>query len=143
MGYMRTLINELNGIPRANPGITSAVEHQLVSLPAWFPAEKAAAILRHHATSFAFVTDRAGISGTVSLADVATAPQTKTVSWIARPLGQAIPLDTTVAEALASMHHQALDHLPVAVGGLIIGIVTRAALTAIAPVEPSARPLAA
>jgi hypothetical protein len=147
MGHLHT---NLDATPRtllAGHGIASAVKRDLVSLPAWFPADKAAAILRHHAAAFAFVTDRTGISGTASLVELERIPRTKSVAWVATPLGRAIALDTSPADALAMMQRQGLDHLPASVGGLIIGIVTREALEPLLePViegEPMLSPLAA
>jgi hypothetical protein len=143
MGHLHT---KLDAIPRtllAGHGIASAVKRDLVSLPAWFPADKAAAILRHHAAAFAFVTDRTGISGTASLVELERIPRTKSVAWVATPLGRAIALDTSPADALAMMQRQGLDHLPASVGGLIIGIVTRSALEPLLEGEPLLSPMAA
>lgn len=149
MGHLHTSVESTSrdGIRKtllASPGIAPAVKRALVSLPAWFPAGQAAAVLRHHAAAFAFVTDRAGISGTASLEDLAAAPRTKSVSFVATPLGHALSIDSTATEALASMRRQGHSHLPVVVGGLIIGMVTREALEPLAtPGEPSLSPLAA
>jgi CBS domain-containing protein len=128
MGHLNTNLDGTSRTLLAGHGIAPALKRELVSLPAWFPADKAAAILRHHATAFAFVTDRTGISGTASLVELERIPRTKSVAWVATPLGRAISLDTAPAEALAMMRRQGLDHLPASVGGLIVGIVTRDAL---------------
>ncbi len=135
MGHLHSHLDTISAPLLAGHGIAPAVKRELVSLPAWFPADKAAAILRHHAAAFAFVTDRTGISGTASLVELERVPRSKSVAWVATPLGRAISLDTTPAEALAMMRRQGLDHLPASVGGLIIGIVTRQAL------EPLVAPL--
>ena len=50
---------------------------------------------------------------------------------MAIPLGRALPLDASPEEALARMADEGLEHLPIEVGGLIVGIVTRAAVTAL------------
>jgi hypothetical protein len=131
MGQLRTAAIERTSASVANPGIASAVERESVSLPSWFPVDKAASILRAGAATFAFVTDRTGIGGTASLAELERAPRTKSVSFVAIPLGRALPLDTSPEEALARMADAGLEHLPIEVGGLIVGIVTRTAVTAL------------
>ena len=129
MGQLRTADIERTSV--AAPGVASAVERGSISLPAWFPVDKAASILRAGAAAFAFVTDRTGIAGTASLAELERAPRTKSVSYVAIPLGRELPLDASPEGALARMVAEGLEHLPIAIGGIIVGIVTRAAVTAI------------
>jgi CBS domain-containing protein len=55
---------------------------------------------------------------------------------VAIPLGRALPLDASPEEALTLMSAEGLEHLPIAIGGLIVGIVSREAVAALVAGNP-------
>jgi hypothetical protein len=120
----------------APPGarVDAHMHRGFIRLPSWFPTDKAAAVLRQKGQRFALVVDRAGSTGLAHLGQLAAAPPTKSVLWCARPLGRAVTSAALVDEALALMTAASVDHLPVTVDGLLVGILTReAALEGLSP----------
>jgi len=117
------------------------VERNCVSLPAWFPAEKAAAVLRQQKKQFALLADHQGVTRVASLDELSQAPATKSVLWCGRPLGPAVSPATSASEALRLLEAHPDAFLPVVLGGVVLGILNRAtvATTAIrGPALPSA-----
>lgn len=114
--------------------VGALVERAVASIPSWFPADKAAAVLRQQGRAFTLVTNRSGVSGVASAQALASAPPTKSVSWCTVSLAQAVRPDVSLDRALALMDDSSVDCLPVVVGGglggVIAGIVTREAIEA-------------
>lgn len=118
--------------------VGSFVERDLISLPSWFPAPQAAAILRHKGKTFVVVTDKTGIDAVASVQSLSHAPATKSVRWCAVSLGQSVTPDLPVEEAVQLMDLYGVDCLPVVAGGTIggarggpiVGMVTRERLEA-------------
>ena len=96
-----------------------------LTLPAWFPADKAGAVLRNKGKRFALITDGNGWASVADVRQLAVAPSTKSVSFCARPLGPAVAATASFDEAIRLMdtHHKA--YLPMVVSGVIVGIVAR------------------
>jgi hypothetical protein len=115
---------------RAWVGVDSLMTRSFVSLPSWFPADKAAAVLRQQGKEFALVTERTGGPALAHLRDLAAAPTNKSVLWRTTPLGRAVTPGARIDQALSLMDAHASDNLPVVVGGLIVGLLTRRALVA-------------
>ncbi|HEX2656972.1 MAG TPA: hypothetical protein VHU40_01815 [Polyangia bacterium] len=108
-----------------------AIERNCVSLPAWFPADKAAAVLRHQKKQFALLADQQGVTRVASLDQLTHAPATKSVLWCGRPLGPAVAPATSPEEALRLLDAHPEAFLPVVLGGVVLGILTRAALPSV------------
>lgn len=117
--------------------VDAHMARDFISLPSWFPAEKAAAVLRQQGRRFALVVNRAGATGLADVGQLAAAAPTKSVLWCARPLGRAVTSDALLDEALTLMTAAAVDHVPVTVDGLLVGILTREA--ALAGRSPASR----
>jgi predicted transcriptional regulator len=119
--------------PFAVETVGDLADRAIASIPSWFPADKAAAVLRQQGKTFALVADRTGVSGVASAQALAAAPPTKSVSWCTVSLAQAVKSDVSLDRALALMDDYSVDCLPVVVGGfggLIAGIITRDAIEA-------------
>ena len=111
-------------------GFQGLASDNFISLPAWFPADKASAILRKTGKRFVLISDRNGIERVTDLRQLASAPSTKSVSWCALPLGPSVTLQATRDEVLRLMDGRRSAYLPVVIGGVIVGIVARDAGTA-------------
>jgi len=110
------------------------MERDFVSLPAWFSAAQAAKILRQTGKSYAlFGGER--LATTVELEGGGG----KSAASCAVPLGPAIAVDASLTQAWALMESHRLDRLPVALGRLLVGVVTRETLAAHLPGRPDQR----
>lgn len=118
-----------------------ATERNCVSLPGWFPADKAAAVLRHQKKQFALLADQQGVTRVASLEQLAHAPATKSVLWCGRPLGPAVAPTTSADEASRLLDDHPETFIPIVLGGVVLGILTRAAISS-APRLPVRAPLA-
>ena len=107
------------------PCVAEAMSSDFISLPAWFPAEKAASVLRLKSKGFAFISGPGGQTSLVALEELDGAPVRKSVAWCVRPLGPTVAQDATLDDAVALMDRHAIDHVPVVMGRLLVGIVTR------------------
>ena len=105
--------------------VERVMTQDFVSVPSWFPADKAASVLRHTGKAFALVAGPRGDNHLASLNDLLTAPSTKSVGWCAKPLGPTVANDTTFDEAMELMDAHSLDRVAVVFGRLLVGIVTR------------------
>jgi|GEM_PF-5597963 len=110
-----------------------AIEHNCLTLPAWFPADKAAAVLRQQKKQFVLLADHKGTTRAASLDQLEQAPVTKSVLWCGRPLGPAVSTSTPRHEALRLMETHVHSYLPIVMGGVVLGILTRQALSAKSP----------
>jgi Mg/Co/Ni transporter MgtE len=126
-GPMANIDGDGDGADRE--GFQGLASDNFLSLPAWFPADKASAILRQTGKRFVLVSDRNGIERVTDLRQLASAPSTKTVSWCALPLGPSVGPQATLDEVLRLMEERRSAYLPVVVGGMIVGIVARDAAT--------------
>src|SRR6188474_1118589 len=99
---MNPAINGLNSV---------AIEHNCVTLPAWFPADKAAAVLRQQRKQFVLLADHKGTTHAASLDQLERAPATKSVLWCGRPLGPALSTATPRHEARRLMETHAHAYL--------------------------------
>ena len=111
-----------DGDVRADAGLAS---DNFLTLPAWFPADKASAVLRKKGKRFALVGDRNGTELVADLHCLSSAPPTKSVSWCASPLGPGVAPTATLDQVACLMDARGSAYLPVVVGGLIVGIVAR------------------
>ena len=106
-----------------------------LTLPAWFGAQQAAAVLRSKGKRLALI---AGVDGMTSVADLhrlAAAPGTKSISWCATPLGPAVLPTTSLDEVHRLMDVHGSDYLPVVTGGVIVNILARDSVDAAATLE--------
>ena len=119
--------------PAINGSNSVAIEHNCLTLPAWFPADKAAAVLRQQRKQFVLLADHKGTTHAASLDQLEQAPATKSVLWCGRPLGPAVSTATPRHEALRLMETHVHSYLPILMGGVVLGILTRQALAANGP----------
>jgi hypothetical protein len=108
----------------------SLASDNFLSLPAWFPAEKACAILRATGKRFVLIADGNGLGRIADRQQLASAPLSKSVSWCGVPLGPSVTPAATPDEVLGLMDAHRMAYLPVVVGGVVVGIVARDAATA-------------
>jgi len=106
-----------------------------LTLPAWFPADKAAAVLRSQGKRFALIADRNGMSSVADRQQLAAAPASKSIAWCATPLGPPVSPSTSFDEARRLMDAHA--YLPVVIGGVVVRILARDASTR--PLRPRLR----
>lgn len=106
--------------------------NDMASLPSWFNAGQAAAILRQQGKRFALITDRAGVSRIATRAALASVDDTKSAEACAIPLAVGVGVETPLSAALELMDRHHVDLLPVRGGGpvgsftgLLVGIVLR------------------
>jgi len=119
------------------------VERNVLTLPAWFPAAKAHAVLRLKRTPFALLADARGAHAVVHADELATAAPERSLSGCATPLGPAISAQTPIDEALLFMNRHAALCLPVVMGGVVLGLLSRAAATEALAAQGSPRSEAA
>jgi hypothetical protein len=96
-----------------------------LSLPAWFPADKAGAVLRNKGKRFALIGDRSGSACVVDLRQLASAPSSKSVSFCATRLGPAVSATASFDDVLRMMDSHQSSYLPVVVCGVMVSIVAR------------------
>jgi hypothetical protein len=96
-----------------------------LTLPAWFPAAKAAAVLRSQGKRLALIADRNGVSSVAALEELAAAPANKSISWCAAPLGPAVAPATSQLEVRRLMDADGSAYLPVVMGGVVLSILAR------------------
>lgn len=109
------------------PRVGDFVADGAVSVPPWFTSAQALAVLRLKARSFVLVSGPGRGSGRVASRDrLAAAAPDQSVSGSSQLLGPAVTPLTTVAEALRMMDVAASDHAAVVVGGVVVGILSRA-----------------
>ena len=109
-----------------------------LTLPAWFQAGSAAAVLRSKGKRLALIADRNGMTSVADVRRLAAAPSGKSVSWCASPLGPAVSPTTSLAEAHRLMDAHGSAYLPVVMGGVIVKILARDSVPAVVtdgPVE--------
>lgn len=104
------------------------MERDFVSLPAWFSAAQAAKVLRQTGKSYA-------LFGGERLATAAEleAGGAKSAASCAFPLGPAVAVNSSLDRVWAIMQARRLDRLPVALGRVLVGVVTREALAGRVP----------
>src|SRR6185436_8282832 len=95
-----------------------------LTLPAWFPAAKARAVLRLKGIPFALLSDGRGAYAAVHVDELALAPPERSLSGCATSLGPAIVETLPIDEALRLMNRQATVYLPVVLGGAVLGILS-------------------
>lgn len=96
-----------------------------MSLPAWFTSAQACAVLRLKGQSFALFTDACGGVRVASLARLGAAPAEQALVCSSAPLGPRVAPATPLADALQVMDAQRVDHVTVARGGVMIGVLGR------------------
>jgi hypothetical protein len=106
-----------------------------LTLPAWFGAEQAAAVLRSKGKRLALIAGGDGMSSVADLHRLAAAPSTKSISWCAVPLGPAVLPTTSLGEARRLMDAHGSAYLPVVTGGVIVSILARDSIDAAATFE--------
>jgi len=115
-----------------------------LTLPTWFPAAKARAVLRLKGIPFALLSDARGAYAAVHVDELAIAPPERSLSGCATSLGPAVAETLPIDEAVRLMNRQATAYLPVVLGGAVLGVLSHAAVTAAleaaayAPMAPSA-----
>jgi hypothetical protein len=107
-----------------------------LTLPAWFQAGSAAAVLRSKGKRLALIADGNGMVSVADVHQLAAAPGTKSISWCASPLGPAVSPTTSLAEARRLMDAHGSAYLPVVMGGVIVKILSRDSVPAAASPEP-------
>ncbi len=129
-------------LPVAEPRVEAIMARDFVSLPAWFSAAQAGKVMRQAGKSCSLF---AGPGGELlaTLADLDAASPAKSAASCAAPLGPGIRVDASPAQALAVMDRHQLDRVPVVMGRLLVGIVTRDVVEACRPVSSTAARLAA
>ncbi len=100
-----------------------------VTLPAWFPADKAAAVLRSKGKRLALISDRNGVASVADRRQLAAAPASKSIAWCAKPLGPPVSPTTSLAEARRLMDAHGSAYLPVVIGGVVMKILSRETVT--------------
>jgi hypothetical protein len=99
-----------------------AARVDFLTLPAWFPADKAAAILRSQGKRLALIADRNGMTSVADRRQLAAAPASKSIAWCASPLGPPVSPTTSAAEARRLMQAHGSAYLPVVIGGVVVRI---------------------
>lgn len=119
-------------MPRAvdMPRVGDLARQNFVSLPAWFGSAKACAVLRFKAKDFALVSDEGGVQRVASFEQLAAAPAERGIAACAAPFGPGVALATPADRALQLMDAHGSDHAGVISGGVVVGVLSRDALTA-------------
>ncbi len=112
---------------RATPLVEWVMTDDWMSLPAWFPADKAAQVLRCKGKTYAMFGGggQPASGGLARVDELEAAPAGKSAVWCARPFGPAVNQETTLDQAATLMDEHAVDRLPVVFGRLVIGVVSR------------------
>jgi hypothetical protein len=110
------------------PRVQAVMERNYVSLPAWFSAGQTASVLRQTGKSFALFGGPGG-ERLVTLAALEAVPPAKSACSCGSELGPGLAADASLDEALAVMERHQLDRVAVVMGRLLVGIVTRDAIT--------------
>jgi Mg/Co/Ni transporter MgtE len=105
--------------------VGSLVSGNFVSLPAWFPADKAVAVLRNKGKRFALIRDRDGRLRVADLRQLVSASSTKSVSWCALPLGPTVAPVASLNEVMRLMDAHQSAYLPVVTCRVLVGIFAR------------------
>ena len=100
-----------------------------VTLPAWFPAHKAAAVLDSTGKRLALIADRNGMTSVADRRQLEAAPASKSLAWCATPLGPPVSPTTSFAEARRLMDAHGHAYLPVVIGGVVMKILSRETVT--------------
>lgn len=110
--------------PAQQARVEEVMERDFVSLPGWFSAAQAGKVLRQTGKSYA-------LFGGQSMATVSEleAGGAKSAASCATPLGPAILVDASVNHAWTVMEKAQLDRVAVVVGKVMVGVVTRDALS--------------
>ena len=128
----------LRGSRAAQPARQTRVEELMardfVSLPPWFSAAQAGKVLRQTGKSFALFSGQ-------RLATMAEleAGGDKSAASCARELGPALAVDVSLDQAWNFLQKNRLDRLPVVLGRVMVGIITRDSLAEQMPVVPKLR----
>ena len=101
--------------------VEDVMARSFVSLPAWFPAAKAAQVLRQTGKSFVLIGGPGGAQQMATLRELMTAPAEKSIAWCGSALGPDIAVDAGVDEALALMDRRGVDRVAVMLGKLLVG----------------------
>ena len=112
-----------------------AARVDFLTLPAWFPADKAAAILRSQRKHLVLIADRNGMTSVADRRRLASAPASKSIAWCATPLGPPVSPATSLGEARRLMEAHGSAYLPVVIGGVVVRILARDAVVS----EPAQR----
>jgi CBS domain-containing protein len=122
------LLRETRGAPPApQPRVEEVMARDFVSLPPWFSAAQAGAVLRQTGKSYALFGGP-GAERLATLGELQAASPLKSAASCATPLGPAIAVDASLAEALTVMNKRQLDRSAVVLGRVLVGIVAREAL---------------
>ena len=120
----------------AGPRVAAIATPNALTLPAWFSAAQASAVLRLKSRSFVLIAGAQGIARVASRDRLAGAPADQSVTGSAVPLGPGITPSTPVAVAVRRRDAHGTDHAAVVVGGAVLGIVTREAAVRALAFEP-------
>jgi hypothetical protein len=112
---------------RSTPVVEWVMTDDWISLPGWFAAEQAANVLRCKGKMYAMFGGggQPASGGLARVDELEAAPAGKSALWCARPFGPAVNQETTLDEAATLMDEHAVDRLPVVLGRLVIGVVSR------------------
>jgi len=119
--------------PDAEPAgqpVESLANYDFLSLEPWFPADKAAAVLRAKRKRFALFHERNGVTFVADFRQLAAGQATRSARSYAVPLGPSVMPNASKATVEALMRLSGSAHLPVVLGGVIVGIVAREDLRA-------------
>jgi hypothetical protein len=103
----------------------AVASQNFVSLPSWFPVDKASAVLRLKGKLFALTADERGIAYVAHLDQLTAAPSAKSLRWCAVPLGPAVAPATPLEQASQLMDRHASTCVPVVMGGVVLGVLSR------------------
>jgi len=110
-------------LPATQLRVEELMARDFVSLPAWFSAAQAGKILRQTGKSYAlFGGDRLATAAELE------AGGAKGAASCARPLGPAVAIDASPHQVWSFLEKNRLDRVPVVLGRVLVGIVTREAL---------------
>jgi CBS domain-containing protein len=120
--------------PAPQARVEQFMARDFVSLPPWFSAAQAGKVLRQTGKTFAlFRGERLATAGELE------AGGAKSAASCARPLGPAIAVDASLEQAWNFLQKNRLDLLPVVLGRVLVGIITRESLAEQLPVAPNLR----
>ena len=109
--------------PLASAG--SVACQNFITLPSWFSAAQGHAVLRLKGKLFALVSDAQGTQSIARVDDLAAAPAHKSLAWSMTALGPAVADVTPVDEALRIMDQHGATCVPVVLGGVVLGVLSR------------------
>jgi Mg/Co/Ni transporter MgtE len=113
----------------AEPSVGDLMSTRPIKVPAWFTAAAALRVARLKRAPYLFVLDRQQLVGSVSVDLLARAAAHAPVARAMVGSRLSVCPDTSRQAALCLMNQHGLDCLPVVSGALLVGVVTRSALT--------------